>query len=196
MDLKNIQDAEKRISGQILKTPLVVSTHLSEMTSSNFFLKLENLQVTNSFKIRGAMNKLAYITSLPSKKVNIIAASAGNHGQAVALCASKVGLRAKIVVPETTPKIKIDKIRQYGAELIIYGSIYDEAEQYARSLSIKEGLTFVSPYNDELIIAGQGTVALEILSQLPETDTIIVPIGGGGLISGSQHRGEGYQTRY
>jgi threonine dehydratase len=185
LDLKNIRDAEKRISGQILKTPLVVSTHLSEKTSSSFFLKLENLQVTNSFKIRGAMNKLAYITSLPSNKVNtIITASAGNHGQAIALCASKVGLHAKIVVPETTPKIKTDKIRQYGAELIIYGSIYDEAEQYARGLSKKEGLTFVSPYNDELIIAGQGTVALEVLSQSPETDIIMAPIGGGGLISG------------
>ena len=187
LELKDIQDAESRIHSSVYRTPIVRSSSLSDYTGSDTYLKLENLQVTGSFKIRGALNKLSQLAFSPARirdTHTIITASAGNHGQAVALCASKLGLSAKIVVPNNTPEVKISKIKQYGAELILHGSIYDEAEQYAKSLSKEEGLTFVSPYNDDLIIAGQGTVALEILSQLPETDTIIAPVGGGGLISG------------
>src|SRR5208283_1031854 len=109
---------------------------------------------------------------------------AGNHGQAVALCASKLRLRAKIIVPENTPKMKIDKIRQYGAEVVLHGTIFDQAEQYAKELAAEDSLSYVSAYNDELVIAGHGTIALEILQQAPDIETILVPVGGGGLISG------------
>ena len=160
------------------------SSYLSESTDAEFYLKLENLQVTGSFKIRGALNKLAQIASRPDSKNGIITASAGNHGQAVALCASELGLHAKIIVPENTPKMKIEKIREYGAAVILHGAIFDQAEQYAKELAAKDSLSYVSAYNDELVIAGHGTIALEILQQAPDIETIIVPVGGGGLISG------------
>ena len=182
--IKDVREAEGRIRGSILKTPLVRSTSLSESTDAEFYLKLENLQVTGSFKIRGALNKLSQIGSGPASKNGIITASAGNHGQAVALCASKLRLRAKIIVPENTPKMKIDKIRQYGAEVVLHGAIFDQAEQYAKELAAKDSLSYVSAYNDELVIAGHGTIALEILQQAPDIETILVPVGGGGLISG------------
>lgn len=182
ISLKDIGDAQKTIHSTIYKTPLIRSSYLSEQTDSEFYLKLENLQVTGSFKIRGAANKLSKIS--PSLGQKIITASAGNHGQGVALSAQKLGLSAKIVVPKTTPKIKIERIKQYGAEIELYGSIYEEAERYAKEIASKDGLLYVSPYNDEMIIAGQGTVALEILSQEPDVEAVIVPVGGGGLISG------------
>jgi threonine dehydratase len=182
--IKEVRDAEERIREFILKTPLVRSTYLSENAKAEFYLKLENLQVTGSFKIRGALNKLAQTASRPESKNGIITASAGNHGQAVALCASKLRLRAKIIVPENTPKMKIDKIRQYGAEVVLHGAIFDQAEQYAKELAAKDSLSYVSAYNDELVIAGHGTIALEILQQAPDIETILVPVGGGGLISG------------
>jgi threonine dehydratase len=146
-------------------------------------LKLENLQVTNSFKIRGAFNRLLHL-SLEEKTRGIITASAGNHGQAVAYAARKLNFPAKIVVPKTTPKIKIDGIKKYGVGLVLFGDIYDEAEQKAKDLARKDGLVFVSPYNDELTIAGHGTIGLEIIGALPNVDTVMVPVGGGGLISG------------
>ena len=176
MNLENIRNAKSRIRPLILEnTPLVESR-----TTPSLFLKLENLQVTNSFKIRGAANKL---TQIP-KGSKIVTASAGNHGQAVALCSEKLGIKAKIVVPETTPKVKINKIKQYNQELILHGSIYDEAEDYAKEIAQKEGLDYISPYNDPQVIGGQGTIALEILAQNSDIDSIIVPVGGGGLISG------------
>ena len=184
VSIKDVRDAEGRIRESVLKTPLVYSTYLSESANAEFYLKLENLQITGSFKIRGALNKLAQIASRPDLKNEIITASAGNHGQAVALCASKLGLRAKIIVPENTPKMKVDKIRQYGAEVVLHGAIFDQAEQYAKDLASDDSLSYVSAYNDELVIAGHGTIALEILQQLPDIETILVPVGGGGLISG------------
>jgi threonine dehydratase len=147
------------------------------------FLKLENLQVTNSFKIRGAFNRFLHL-SLEEKARGIVTASAGNHGQAVAFAARKLNFPAKIVVPKNTPRIKIEGIKKYGVELVLFGDIYDEAEQKAKDLARKDGLVFVSPYNDELIIAGHGTIGLEIIKALPNVDTVIVPVGGGGLISG------------
>jgi threonine dehydratase len=146
-------------------------------------LKLENLQITNSFKPRGAFNKLLHL-SVEERDKGIITASAGNHGQAVAFAAQKLGYAARIVVPETTPRIKIDGIRKYGADLVLFGESYDEAEKKAKELARKDGCAYISPYDDELIIAGHGTIGLEIAEALPNVDTVVVPVGGGGLISG------------
>jgi threonine dehydratase len=183
-NLKDIRNAAERIRDSVLETPLVRSTYLSEITDSEFYLKLENLQLTGSFKIRGALNKLVQIASGPAADREIVTASAGNHGQALALCASKLRLKAKIIVPENTPRMKIDKIRQYGAEVVLHGAIFDQAERYAKELATKDSLIYVSAYNDELVIAGHGTIALEILQQASDIETIVVPVGGGGLISG------------
>jgi threonine dehydratase len=183
--LQAIQDAKRTINGSVRRTPLIRSTYLSELCHGEFFLKLENLQVTNAFKIRGAVNKIQHMSSDELKR-GIVTASAGNHAQGVAVAAESLGLRldVKIVVPENTPRIKIDKIRKHDVNLICFGNIYDEAEQHAKEIAKEAGATYVSPYNDELIIAGQGTIGLEILEDLPNVDRILVPVGGGGLISG------------
>jgi threonine dehydratase len=183
ISLQAIRDARKAIALFVKSTPLVRSQFLSNLCGGDVFLKLENLQVTNSFKIRGAFNKLLHL-SVEEKTMGIVTASAGNHGQAVAFAAQKLNYPARIVVPRTTPKIKIDGIKKYGADLVLFGDIYDEAEQKAKDLARKDGLVFVSPYNDELIIAGHGTIGLEVIEALPNVDTVIVPVGGGGLISG------------
>jgi threonine dehydratase len=183
VNLKDIEAAQQEIAPYIKSTPLVHSQFLSDLCSGNVYLKLENLQVTRSFKIRGVMNKLLHLT--PQEKTQgVITASAGNHGQAVAFGAQKLGFKAKIVVPTPTPKIKIDGIKQYGAELLLYGETYTEAERKAKELAQTEGRLYISPYNDERIVAGHGSIGLEILQEHPETDIIVVPVGGGGLISG------------
>lgn len=146
-------------------------------------MKLENLQVTNSFKVRGVFNRMLHLSD-SEKNRGIVTASAGNHAQAVAFAAEKLNFQAKIVVPRTTPRVKIDRIQGRGVELVLHGDIYDEAEQKAKELAEKEKLAYISPYNDEWIIAGHGTIGLEILEVLPSVDSVIVPIGGGGLISG------------
>ena len=147
------------------------------------FLKLENQQVTNSFKARGAFYKLLNLTQ-KEEQMGIITASAGNHGQAVAYAARKLGFPAKVVVPTTTPHVKVDGIRKWGADLVLFGDSYDEAEAKAKELARKDGCAYISPYNDEWIIAGHGTVGLEIVETLPNVDVVVVPVGGGGLISG------------
>jgi threonine dehydratase len=183
VNLKDIEAAQQEIAPYIKSTPLVRSQFLSDLCNGNVYLKLENLQVTRSFKIRGVMNKLLHLT--PQEKTQgVITASAGNHGQAVAFGAQKLGFKAKIVVPTPTPKIKIDGIKQYGAELLLYGETYTEAERKAKELAIIERRLYISPYNDERIIVGHGTIGLEILQEHPETDVVVVPVGGGGLISG------------
>jgi len=141
------------------------------------------LQITNSFKIRGALNRILHLSE-EEKRRGVITASAGNHAQAVAIATEKLDLPAKILVPRNTPQIKIDKIKKHQVELILYGDVYDEAEEKAIELARQEGLTYVSPYNDQFVIAGQGTIGLEILEDLPGVNTIIVPVGGGGLVSG------------
>ena len=181
--LQEICDAQRAIAPFVVPTPLVRSQFLSNLCGGDVFLKLENLQVTNSFKIRGAFNRFLHL-SLEEKARGIVTASAGNHGQAVAFAARKLNFPAKIVVPKNTPRIKIEGIKKYGVELVLFGDIYDEAEQKAKDLAREEGLVFISPYNDELIIAGHGTIGLEIIKALPNVDTVIVPVGGGGLISG------------
>ena len=182
INLKNIQDARKAISPFVTSTPLVRSQFLSDFCGGNVFLKLENLQVTKAFKIRGAFNRLLHLSA--EEKEGIVTASAGNHGQAVAFAATKLDFPARIVVPKTAPKIKIDGIKKYGVELILFGNTYDEAERKAKEFSRKDGCAYISPYADELIIAGQGTIGLEISEALPNVDAVVVPVGGGGLISG------------
>jgi len=181
--LREIEDARKTIRSLVTKTPLMRSRFLSDLCGGEVYLKLENLQTTNSFKIRGALNRMMNL-SAEEKQHRLIAASSGNHGQAVAIGAEKLGLAATVVVPKNTPKIKVEKIRKHKVELILYGEIYDEAEQYARDLAKKEELTFISAYNDEMVVAGQGTVGLEILEDLPDVNTMIVPVSGGSLIGG------------
>ena len=183
ISLQDIEHARESISELVKKTPLKRSTSLSRLCGGEVYLKLENQQVTNSFKIRGAYNRLKQMKT-EDKECGVITASAGNHGLAVALSAEQLKIRVKIVVPRSTPKIKVDRIRKYNAELLLEGSIYDEAEQKAITLAREEEMTYISPYNDGSVIAGQGTIGLEILEDLKETETIIVPVGGGGLISG------------
>jgi threonine dehydratase len=181
--LQDIQQAQKNIASYAKLTPLTKSKFLSEICEGNVFLKWGNQQLTHSFKIRGAVNKLLSLT--PEEKAKgVMTASAGNHGQAVAYAAQKLGFHAEIVVPTYTPKVKVEGIRQWGVTLLLYGDTYEEAEKKAKELAAKEGRLYVSPYNDERIVAGQGTVGLEILKDLPSVDVVIVPVGGGGLISG------------
>jgi len=183
LTLRDIQNARNLIQEQVKKTPLVRSQYLSSLTGSDVYLKLENLQLTNAFKFRGALYRMMSL-SVDEKARGIIAASSGNHGQAVAIGAEKLNLKATVVVPETTPRIKIDKIRAHNVELILHGEQYDYAESYAKELAKERGLAFISTYNDPIVVAGQGTVGLEILEDLPTTDTIIVPVGGGSILSG------------
>jgi len=184
--LQTIQNAKKTITPLIKKTPLVYSQFLSAFCNGEVYLKLENQQLTNSFKIRGALNRMSQLNP-DEKKRGVVTASSGNHGQAVALAAEHLQLTAKIVVPALVSKAKLDKIQKFDVEVIQEKDgtplNYDDVEPFAREIAEQEGLTYISPYNDEGIIAGQGTVGLEILEDL-DVDTIIVPIGGGGLISG------------
>jgi threonine dehydratase len=181
--LNDIQQAQKTIASYAVPTPMIRSKFLSELCNNDVFLKLENQQVTHSFKIRGVINKLLNL-SVEEKAKGVVTASAGNHGQAVAYGAQKLGFSAKIVVPTNTPKIKVEGIKQFGADLLLFGETYSEAEKKAKEIAAKEGCLYISPYNDELIVAGHGTAGLEILKELPNVDVVIVPVGGGGLISG------------
>lgn len=181
--VEDIKCAQEALTPYIQNTPLNRSAFFSNFCCGEVYLKLENLQVTNSFKARGAFNKLLNL-SRKEKTLGIITASAGNHGQAVAYAAKKLGLPSKVVVPKTTPHVKINGIRRHGADLVLFGDNYDKAEQHAKYLSKKDGCTYISPYDDKFVIAGQGTVGLEIVEKLPKIDVVIVPVGGGGLISG------------
>ena len=181
--IQDIQNAQKIIAPYAKHTPLIQSKSLSELCKAEVYLKLENLQTTHSFKVRGVINKLLNLTS-EDKARGVVTASAGNHGQAVAFGAKELGFKAKIVVPTNTPKIKVEGIRQYGAELLLYGDTYPESERKAKEIAQAEGQLYISPYNDELIVAGHGTIGLELLEQLPNVDVVVVPVGGGGLISG------------
>ena len=176
-------EARERLNTVITKTKLIHSSIFSNETGNEVYIKPENLQRTGAFKIRGAYNKIAKLTE-EEKKRGVIAASAGNHAQGVALAAQKLGIKAVIVMPKHTPLIKVEATRRYGADVILTGEVYDEAYEYAKKLQEKEGYTFVHPFNDEDVIEGQGTIALEVLEELPDADIILVPIGGGGLISG------------
>jgi len=175
--------AKENLSKVLLETHLIYSPIFSKESGNKVFIKPENLQKTGSFKIRGAYNKISNLTDA-EKKRGVIASSAGNHAQGVAYGAKESGIKAVIVMPKSTPLIKVESTKQYGAEVILYGDVYDDAYKKAKELEEKEGYVFVHPFNDEDVLDGQGTIALEILEELPETDIILVPIGGGGLISG------------
>ena len=175
--------AKEKLSKVLLETHLIYSPIFSKESGNKVFIKPENLQKTGSFKIRGAYNKISNLTDA-EKKRGVIASSAGNHAQGVAYGAKESGIKAVIVMPKSTPLIKVESTKQYGAEVILHGDVYDDAFKKAKELEEKEGYIFVHPFDDEDVIHGQGTIALEILEELPETDIILVPIGGGGLISG------------
>ncbi len=183
LHLEKIQEAKKRIEEIVVQTPFAYAPYLSEITGVNIYLKKENLQVTGAFKIRGAYNKIASLTQ-EERKYGVVAASAGNHAQGVALSANLFNIKAVIIMPESTPLTKVNGVKHYGAEVILAGSNYDEAYVYALQYGKENNLAFVHPFDDEDVIAGQGTIGLEILERCQELDAVVVPIGGGGLIAG------------
>lgn len=181
--LYDFMEARERLATIAVKTKLIHSSVYSQETGNDVYIKPENLQRTGSFKLRGAYNKISKLTEA-EKACGVIAASAGNHAQGVALAAQRLGIKAVIVMPRHTPLIKVEATRQYGAEVVLAGEVYDEAYEKACELQEKDGYVFVHPFDDEDVIEGQGTIALEILEELPNADIILVPVGGGGLISG------------
>ena len=181
--IQNFITAREKLSKVLLKTSLIHSPIFSKESGNEVFIKPENLQKTGSFKIRGAYNKITNLSD-EEKKKGVIASSAGNHAQGVAYGARELGIKAVIVMPKSTPLIKVESTKQYGAEVILHGDVYDDAFKKAKELEEKKGYVFVHPFDDKDVIYGQGTITLEILEELPETDIILVPIGGGGLISG------------
>ena len=181
--LEDVFLAKKRIRPIIYRTPLVPSPRLAEPLGTHVFLKLESLQVTGSFKIRGATNKLSVLGENERQR-GVITVSSGNHGRAVAYVAKEFGVRAVICVSEAVPDNKIQAIRELGAEIVVAGKTYDEANEFALHLKDERRLTMVHPFDDADIIAGQGTIGLELMDDLPEIDTVIVPLSGGGLLSG------------
>ncbi len=183
LSLSDIQAARERIADRIYKTPCALSETFSRRCQTTAFFKLENLQMTGSFKERGALNRILQLQEA-EKAAGVVAASAGNHAQAVAYIAGQEGIRASIVMPRNTPLIKIANTRAHGAEVILQGDNFDEAYAIAQRKQEAEGTTFLHPFDDERVIAGQGTIGLELLEQVPDLEVVIVPIGGGGLISG------------
>jgi len=181
--IDDIRAAAERIEGAVIRTPMLVSRTLSEVIGAEVWLKFENLQFTAAYKERGALNKLLQLT--PEERARgVIAASAGNHAQAVAYHAKRLGIPATIVMPESTPTVKVTQTAGHGATVVLYGKIVDDAFARARELALENGYVFVHAFDDPQIIAGAGTVGLEMLEEAPDLDTIVVPIGGGGLMSG------------
>ncbi len=183
LKLEDFKAAKKRVDEVIEETHLIHSDAFSAECGNDVYIKPENLQKTGAFKIRGAYNKIVKLDD-NAKKKGLIASSAGNHAQGVAYAAKKLGVKATICMPAHTPLIKVDATKAHGAEVVLNGEVYDEAYAKAVELQKSEGYTFVHPFDDEDVIEGQGTIALEILEELPDTDVILVPIGGGGLIAG------------
>ncbi len=183
LKLEDFKTAKKRVNEVIEETHLIHSDAFSSECGNDVYIKPENLQKTGAFKIRGAFNKIVKLDDTAKKK-GLIASSAGNHAQGVAYAAKKLGVKATICMPAHTPLIKVDATKQHGADVVLYGEVYDEAYAKAVELQKSEGYTFVHPFDDEDVIEGQGTIAIEILEELPDVDVILVPIGGGGLIAG------------
>lgn len=183
LTIADVVAARDRLRDSIYYSPCPHSQMLSALTGQQVYLKLENLQMTGSFKERGALNRIAMLTPEQASR-GVIAASAGNHAQGVAYHATKRGIRALIVMPQTTPLVKVTATREFGAEVLLHGANYDEAFAEAMRLCAEQGLTFIHPFDDMHVMAGQGTIGLELLEQVPELEAIVVPIGGGGLIAG------------
>jgi threonine dehydratase len=183
LQLADIVAARERLRDSIYYSPCAHSVMLSELTGQYIYLKLDNLQMTGAFKERGALNRIATLTPEQAAR-GVIAASAGNHAQGVAYHATRRGIRAIIVMPVTTPLVKVTATRNFGAEVVLHGANYDEACEEAMRLCKAEGMTFIHPFDDLVVMAGQGTIGLEILEQVPQLEAVVVPIGGGGLIGG------------
>ena len=179
----DVRAARERICGSIVHTPTLVSQTLSKLTGARVYLKFENHQFTAAYKERGALNRLLLLGSDAHAK-GVIAASAGNHAQGLAYHGARLGVPVTIVMPKTTPLVKVIQTEGHGAEVVLFGETFDEANAHARELEVERGLTFVHPFDEPDIIAGQGTVALEMLEDAPDIDTLVIPIGGGGLFSG------------
>src|SRR3954464_14133854 len=183
LSLDDIRSAAAALAGHLTITPTVPSPRISEQMGCNFHLKLESLHHTGSFKERGALNKLTSLTKAEAAQ-GVIAMSAGNHAQGVAYHAARLGIPATIVMPAQTPFTKVERTESYGARVVLHGDTLSDAEAFAHGIADRDGLTFVHPYDDPLIIAGQGTIALEMLDAVPDLDVLVVPVGGGGLIAG------------
>ncbi|MGB3471912.1 MAG: threonine ammonia-lyase [Erythrobacter sp.] len=183
LTIEDVRAAARRIEGAVVKTPMMHSITLSEITGADIWLKFENLQFTAAYKERGALNALLHLTD-EQKKRGVIAASAGNHSQGLSYHGTRLGVPVTIVMPRTTPTVKVMQTESVGGNVVLHGETFDDASAHARELEIERGLTFVHPFDDPLIAAGQGTVALEMLEVKPDLDCLVTPIGGGGLISG------------
>src|SRR5580698_3584806 len=183
ISLDDVLAARERVRGSIYFSPCPHSQVLSGLTGQQIYLKLENLQMTGSFKERGALNRIAMLSPEQAAR-GVVAASAGNHAQGVAYHATKRGIRALIVMPLATPLVKVTATRGFGAEVVLYGANYDEACVEATRLCEAEGMTFIHPFDDSIVMAGQGTIGLELLQQIEGLEAVVVPIGGGGLIGG------------
>ena len=179
----DVEAARRAIAGAVLRTPLLPAPRLSALTGAEVFVKYENLQATNSFKERGALSKLSSLTETDRRR-GLIAMSAGNHAQAVAYHGARLGSPVTIVMPVTTPFVKVEATRAHGAEVVLHGDTVADAQERCEELAAERGLTLVHPYDDPRVIAGQGTLALEMLEDVPDLDMLVVPVGGGGLISG------------
>ena len=183
LTLNTFEDASKRVKEVTQETKLIYSPHFSKETGNDVYLKPENMQRTGAYKVRGAYYKISTLSD-EERKRGLITASAGNHAQGVAYAAKKFGVPATIVMPTTTPLVKVNNTKDYGAQVILHGEVFDEAAALAAQLAEEKGLTYVHPFNDLGVATGQGTIAYEIFQDLPDVDVILVPIGGGGLIAG------------
>ncbi len=194
LEFKDIQKAYEAIQDSTIRTPTVKAARLSLHLGIQLYLKLENLQHTNAFKARGALNKLLSLDEKQRKK-GVIACSAGNHAQGVAYHATRLGIPSTIVMPNGTPFNKIQRTEDFGAKVVLHGKNFDESVQFTMNMADKKGLTFIHPFDDEAVVAGQGTIALEMLEQVPDLDVIVVPIGGGGLIAGMAVAAKGVKPK-
>ena len=183
LTLRKFEEAAEKVKEATLPTNLVYSEYFSNQTGNKVYLKPENMQYTGAYKVRGAYYKISTMSEEARKK-GLITASAGNHAQGVAFAAKKYGVKATVVMPTTTPLIKVNRTKSYGAEVVLYGDVYDEACEYALKLAEEKGLTFVHPFDDLDVATGQGSIAMEIIKELPTVDYILVPVGGGGLATG------------
>ncbi|WP_024613424.1 threonine ammonia-lyase [Clostridium sp. Ade.TY] len=183
MHLDNIKAAREKIQDVVVKTPLLYSKFFSEKSNNNVYMKCENLQLTGAYKLRGALNKVMSLTD-EEKSKGVVCSSAGNHAQGVAYAANLMGIKSTIVMPTTTPYLKIQSTKDLGGNVILNGKVYDDAYNFAKQIEEQEGAVFLHPFNDINVIYGQGTIGLEIIEELKDVDVVICPIGGGGLLSG------------